>query len=313
MCSFGWSVEAGEDVCVERIVAIVNDNCIALSELNEALEPYVKRIREADYSPEVESEMLFKVRKDVLNKIIDQELAKQESKKLKVRVSEEEVDKQLEQIKSQHFLTDEELRESLVKEGYTFEEYRKRIKEQMLQTKLINIEIKSKVAITDKDIRDYYEAHKADYQGDRKYHLRTVLVKVPPTASEDQKKAAVEKIEEIAEALQSGTDFDEVAYQSSEDAPVVTGGDLGQLALDELSNEFRETVASMAAGQTSPVIKTPGGYQILLLQEIIEMPGKTLKEVSIEIHEELYRDFVEEKYKVWLKELRERSFVKIIL
>jgi peptidyl-prolyl cis-trans isomerase SurA len=138
-------------------------------------------------------------------------------------------------------------------------------------------------------------------------------VKVPPTASEDQKKAAVEKIEEIAEALQSGTNFDEVAFESSEGGPVVTGGDLGQLALDELSTEFRETVASMAVGQTSPMIETPGGYQILLLQEIIEMPGKALKEVSIEIHEKLYRDFVEEKYKVWLKQLRERSFVKIIL
>ena len=313
MCSLGWSVEAAENVCVERIVAIVNDNCIGLSELNEALKPYAKQIGEADYTPEVEREMLFKVRKDVLDKLIDEELTQQESKRLKVRVSDAEVDKQLEQIKNQHSMTDEELRESLAKEGYTLEEYRERIKKQMLQARLVNIEVKSKIAITEKEIQDYYESHKADYQGKRKYDLRTVLVKVPPSASEDQQKAAVEKIEEIAKELQSGADFDEVVNQSSEDGPVVTGRDLGLFALDELSAEFQETLGSMEVGQISPVIETPGGYQILMVQEIKEMPGKTLKEVSTEIHEKLYRDIVEEKYKAWLKELRERSYVKIIL
>jgi peptidyl-prolyl cis-trans isomerase SurA len=247
-----------------------------------------------------------------LNKLIDEKLTSQETARLNVSVDDREVDQHIEQIKSEHFLTEEELRKSLAAEGYTLEEYRQRIKEQILRVRLINIEVKSKIAVTEKDIRDYYEEHKEDYQGVRKYHLRTILIRVPPSASADQEKAGLEKMESIVEMLESGAAFDELAKQYSQDGTAAAGGDLGLFALDELSAEFQETVRRMDEGQISPVLHTPKGYQILMLQEMKKMPGKTLKEARIEIHERLYRELVEEKYRAWLKALRDRSYVKII-
>ncbi|MBW1676526.1 MAG: SurA N-terminal domain-containing protein [Deltaproteobacteria bacterium] len=312
LCCLVSGVVAGYAELADRIVAIVNDDVITLSELDEALEPYVRQVREAHYPPGAGREMLFKLRQDILNKMIDEKLTYQETERLHVSVDERDVDQHIEQIKSEHFLTEEELRKSLAAEGYTLEEYRERIKEQMLQVKLINIEVKSKIAVTEKDIRDYYEEHRKDYQGTQRYHLRTILIRVPPSADADQKKAALEEIESIVKDFKSGAAFDELAKQYSQDGTAVAGGDLGLFTLNELSAEFQETVRSMAEGQISPVLQTPKGYQILMLQEIKKIPGKTLKEARIEIHERLYRDLVEEKYKVWLKALRDRSYVKII-
>ena len=313
LCSLVWGVVAGYAELVDRIVAIVNNDCIVLSELIEAVEPYVEQIRGANYPPEKEREMVFRLRQELLNKMIDQKLTSQETERLKVLVDDREVDQQIEQIKSQHFLTDEDLRESLAAEGYTLEEYRKRIKEQILQMKLINIEIKSKVAITEKEIKDYYEAHKEDYKRAQKYHLRTILIKMGPSAIADEKKAALEKVVAILRAFESGSDFEELARQYSEDGTAAAGGDLGLFTLDEISTEFRETVRWMAEGEVSPVLETSKGYQLLMLEGIKEMPPKTLKEVSIEIHERLFREFVEEKYEAWLKGLRDRSYVKVVL
>ena len=313
LCSLVWGVVAGYAELVDRVVAIVNDDCIVLSELNEAVEPYVEQIRGANYPPEKEREMVFRLRQELLNKMIDEKLTSQETERLKVLVDDREVDQQIEQIKSQHFLTDEDLRESLAAEGYTLEEYRKRIKEQILQMKLINIEIKSKVAITEKEIKDYYEAHKEDYKRAQKYHLRTILIKTGPSASADERKAALEKVVASLRAFESGSDFEELARQYSEDGTAAAGGDLGLFTLDEISTEFRETVRWMAEGEVSPVLETSKGYQLLMLEGIKEMPPKTLKEVSIEIHERLFREFVEEKYKAWLKGLRDRSYVKVVL
>jgi peptidyl-prolyl cis-trans isomerase SurA len=313
LCSLVSGPVAGHAELADRIVAIVSDDVITLSELNEALEPYIQQIREAHYPPEVGREMLFKLRQDILNRMIDEKLTYQETERLHVSVDDREVDQHIEQIKSEHFLTEEELRKSLAAEGYTLEEYRKRIKEQMLRIKLINIEVKSKIAVTEKDIRDYYEEHKEGYQGVQKYHLRTILIKVPPSAGADQKKAALEKIESIVKDLKAGTAFDELAKQYSQDGgTAAAGGDLGLFTLDELSAEFQETVRRMPEGEISPVLQTPKGYQILMLQEIKEIPGKTLKEVRIEVQERLYRELVEEKYKAWLKALRDRCYVKII-
>ena len=303
---------AGYAELVDRIVAIVNDDVITLSELDEALEPYARQIREAYYSPQTKREMLFKLRQDMLNKMIDEKLTYQETERLHVSVDDRDVDQHIEQIKSEHFLTEEELRKSLAAEGYTLEEYRERIKEQMLRMRLINIEVKSKIAVTEKDIREYYEEHTEDYRGTQKYHLRTILIRVPPFAGADQEKAALEQVESIVKDLKTGAAFDELAKQYSQDGTAESGGDLGLFTLDELSAEFQETVKQMAEGQISPVIQTSNGYQVLMLQEIKKIPGKTLKEARIEIHERLYRDLVEEKYKAWLAALRDRSYVKII-
>ena len=312
LCSLASGALAGYAELTDRIVAIVNDDVITLSELTEALKPYVLQIREAHYPPEEEREILFKLREEILDKMIDQNLTDQETERLHVSVGDREVDQQIEQIKSEHFLTEEELRKSLAAQGHTLEKYRKRIKEQILRMKLINIEVKSKIAITEKDIQDYYTEHKEDYQEIEKYHLRTILIKVPPSANADQDKAALEKIESIVKELNSGAAFNELARQYSHDGTASAGGDLGLFTLDELSAEFQETVRRMVTGQISPVMQTPKGYQILMLQEIKKIPGKTLKEARMEIHERLFRELVEEKYRAWLKELRARSYVKII-
>lgn len=312
LCCLVSGAGTGFAELVDRIVVAVNDDVITLSELDEALAPYVQQIREDHYPPEARREVLFKLRQDLLNKMIDEKLTTQETKRLHVSVDDREVDQQIEQIKSEHFLTDEDLRKSLAAEGFTLEEYRMRIREQMLRIKLINIEVKSKIVVTEKDIRDYYEEHKEGYQGVLKYHLGTILIRVPPSAGADQKKAALEKIETIVKELKSGAAFDELAKQYSQDGTAAAGGDLGLFTLDELSAEFQGTVRGMAEGQISPVLKTPKGYQILMLQEIKKIPGKTLKEARREIQGRLYQELVEEKYKAWLKALRNRSYVKII-
>jgi peptidyl-prolyl cis-trans isomerase SurA len=125
--------------------------------------------------------------------------------------------------------------------------------------------------------------------------------------------AALIKAEAIYKALKSGADLDEVVREHAGGGVAVAGGDLGLFTLDELSTEFRETVRPMAEGEASPVLETPNGYQILVLQEIKEIPGKTLKEAGIEIHEKLYKEFEEAKYKEWVKELRDRAYIKITL
>jgi len=312
LCSLALGAAAGYTELVDRIVAIVNDDAITLSELNEAYLPFAQQIREANNPPEVEREMIFKLRQEILNKLIDQKLTDQETERLQVSVNDKEVDQRIEQIKSEHFLTEEDIRKTLAAQGHTLEGYRERIKEQLLRVKLINIEVKSKIAVSGKEIQDYYEEHKEEYQGGQKYHLRTILIKASPSAGADQKKVALEKIKSIVRELKSGAAFDELARKYSQDGTAAAGGDLGLFTLDELLQEFQETVLWMAEGQISPVLETPKGYQILMLQEIKKIPGKTLEEARIEIQERLYRELVGEKYNAWLKRLRERSYVKII-
>ena len=84
---------------MDRVVAVVNDDIIPLFELNQAVKPYVDRIEALGYSLEKKRKMLFKVREDILNQLIDKKLTDQEIKRSKITVSEKEVDSAIERFK----------------------------------------------------------------------------------------------------------------------------------------------------------------------------------------------------------------------
>ncbi len=297
---------------VDRIVAIVNDDCITLSELNEELEPYARQIPEGAYGPEEERQILSRLKEDILNSIVDQKLSDQESERLGVSVPDSEVDLRIEHLKDTQSLTEEELRKSLAAEGYTLEGYRNRIKEQLLRLKLINVQVKSKIAVTEEEIIDYYDKHKNVYQGETEYHLAAILIKVPSLATSDEKAAARKKIETVVEKLKAGEAFDELAKLYSEDITAKDGGNLGLFPMHELSTAFQDAVRQMKEGEFSSVLETPQGFQVVMLREIKKAPAKSLEEAKVEIQEKLYNALVEKKYKDWITTLREKSYIEVM-
>lgn len=298
---------------VDRIVAIVNDEVITLSELEEAVLSCADQVQTAALSPEQHQEMHFEIRREVLDRMIQRKLTEQQGEALGVSVSDREVEQQIERIKESEFLTESALAEVLEAEGYTLEEYKKRIKNRLLGIKLINREVKSKVAITEDEIRAYYDAHKADYAGEKQYHLRTILIRTPAWQGGDGTGTAQEKIEEIAIRLRAGAPFEEIARRHSEDVTAETGGDIGWFSIDELTEEVRETVRWMEQGEISPVLQTNQGYQILKLEAVRGKAGKTLEEAKPEIQEKIYRQMVEERYEAWLEGLRKNAYIKVML
>ena len=311
---FGFSiiVSAESAEIVDRIVAVVNDDIIVLSELDELFKPYAARIRALGYPFEKERKMLFRVREDILNQLIDRKLTDQEIKKSKIAVSEKEIDSTIERIKEASFYTDEELREALAGEGLTMEVYRKRIKEQILRTKLVNLEIRSKIVITREDIKSYYESHSDKYCGEKKYRLRNIIMRVSPFANEVEKLAVFKKMEAILAKLKKGEPFENMAGINSESSLAAEGGDLGLFGFDELSPQLQEAIKGINAGEFTSVLDTDQGYQIFFIQEIVKTQGKSLEEVSPEIEEKLFNEINDKKFQSWLENLRKRSHIKII-
>lgn len=306
-----WPMVSNAGV-VDRIVAIVNADVITLSEIEEAVKPFVKKIHDESYRPEEKRQLLDKIRQDVLDRMIDQRLAEQESQRLGVSVHDSEIDKRVEMVKNENDLTDEDLVRALEAEGYTVEEYREKIKEQLLSMKLVNMEVKSKIAITEEQIRQYYENHKEDYVAEQSYHLRTILIRVPSWERVEDKENALKKIDIVVDALKAGVSFEDVARKYSEDLTAKAGGDLGLFTIDELAPELRETVRWMKEGEVSPVLRSSQGYQLLMIDAIRLPSGKSLEEARREIQEKMFRKEVEKKYRAWLEALRERSYIKVV-
>ena len=299
---------AQQSELIDRIVAVVNSDIITLYDLNRAFRPYDANIKALRYPEDKERQTLFQVRSDVLNQLIDAQLADQQTKHAQITVSQQEIDTTIERMKAARSFTDEQLREGLAAQGITMEEYRKEIESQILRTKLVNREVKSKIVITNEDIKAYYDSHQDKYAGDKKYYLWNLFIK----ASEIERSAALQEMKRVALKLEQGSSFESLVSELNASASAVKGTDLGLYRRDELSEELREVVSNLKSGQYSEILETNFGYQILYVQEIQDTAAKPVEEVESEINQILYDEMVNNKYQDWLEDLRARSHIRII-
>ncbi|MBN1931691.1 MAG: SurA N-terminal domain-containing protein [Desulfobacterales bacterium] len=309
-CCLNIRAEGGE--IIDRVAAVVNDDIITLYDLNLLLKPYEESIHAQGYPSEKETKMLTEIHEKLLNQLIDQKLADQESRRLKISVDEKEIDQAIETIKAAGNYTDEELKGELEKQGLKLEVYRRHIREQILQTKLVEFEIKSKIIISKEDIKSYYEAHDDIYGSRKKYHLRNILMKVSAFGGDQEKREVYKRMEAIREKLKNGQAFEDLARVYSESSLNAEGGDLGFFQIDELSPQLQAALKNLKAGGFTSVLDTDQGYQIFFIEEILETPGKSIEEVSSEIQQKLFKEKVSRKYRTWLEDLRNRAHLKII-
>jgi peptidyl-prolyl cis-trans isomerase SurA len=309
---FSINAQAEEPLIVDRIVAVVNDEIITLYDLNETLKPYEENIQALGYPPEKARETLFKLRADLLNKMVDQKLADQQIKQNNLTISSQEIDNTIERMKESRSYTDEDLRAGLAEQGLTIEEYRENLKKQLLRGKLVDYEVKSKIVITSAEIEKYYNEHIEKYAGETKYHLWNIFIRLSQMTDESLRQIAFGKMETVLSQLEQGQSFESLAAEAPDSPQSPQGTDLGLYRLDELSPQLRNIVKDMKAKEYSSILETDTGYQIIYVQKVMVADSKTLSDVKAEIEEVLYNEAIDNRYNTWLSELRARSHIKII-
>jgi len=297
-----------ESQVVDRIVAVVNDEIIVFQDLNKMLEPVMDSIRKSGQPPEKVNEFLYEKRKQLLEMLIDQKLILQESKLFTVSVEEKEIDSAIERMKASNQLTDETLREALKSQGTTMQEFRASFREQIVLNRMEHIEVKSKIVITKEDVKAYYDAHPDQYQGNRQYRLSHLLIAAPAP----ERETARQKIESAQAAVRAGTPFAVVVRQYADRQFADRDGELGLFLLNDLSPRLKTVVEKLAVGQSTPIIETEQGYQIIHLDEIVKTGTTPLEQVAADIEEALMKEAVRKKKQDWLEGLRKRAHIKII-
>jgi peptidyl-prolyl cis-trans isomerase SurA len=306
------STRAAETNIVDRIVAVVNDDIITQQDVETTMRPYLEKTKEEGFSPEMQRQAVARLRKDVLDTLIENKLTDQEVKRYKITVSEEEIDQQIAQIKRINSITDENIRAMLASRGMSMADYRNDIKGMLQRTKLVNREVTSRVVITKDEIKAYYEKNLAKYGGSRKYHLWNLFAKLPRNASEGERQEAQARLKAALAEIKQGRSFEDLARSNGAGTGGLQGSDLGLFRAEELTPELREVVKTMPAGAVSPIVESEFGDQVVFVQQIVDAPGRPLSEVEPEIQETLYREVVDGKIKTWITELRRRSLIKIM-
>jgi peptidyl-prolyl cis-trans isomerase SurA len=239
-----------------------------------------------------------------LERMIDMKLQLQLARKLAIDASNDEVAEAIDGIRRKYAMDDAGFQESLKKEGFTLEEYKRRLAEQIILSKVINQQVKNKIVISEEEIGNYM----AKNQG-TEYRVRQIFFR---KADKDFDKGAMEaKAEEMLQKLQSGESFASLAQKYSDDPTARAGGDLGFIRKEHLSKEFLDVLSAMPVGSASSPFWTEKGLHIIYLEEKVDAQN------AAEFREIATRKLLEkrfnEEYKSWIRGLREKAFVEVRL
>jgi peptidyl-prolyl cis-trans isomerase SurA len=299
---------SSDAVLLDRIVAVVNNEIITWSELRNTIEIEGQGILEGFEGAERE-DRIREIRKDFLNAMIDIQLQIQEARNERFAVSDSETDGVIEDIKKKYKLTDENLAESIKNEGMSMKEYRTKLSEQILLSKVVRFKINDKILIDDKDIEKYYESNREEFRLKEKVRIRQIFFARPEDAS------LIPGIEnlarETAERIRNGEDFAEMAKELSEDASREFGGDLGYVSRGNVMKEIENVAFHMQSGEVSEPFWSPSGLHIIKVED--GTAGLNVEEIKDEIKDRLFKEAFKARLEDWVKTLREKAYIEILL
>jgi peptidyl-prolyl cis-trans isomerase SurA len=235
-------------------------------------------------APEPSQDEALSLKLNILDELINNQILLERAKKLGLEASDGEVEDKFTEFKSPY--TEDEFQRQLKARGYTVDDLRSDIRQQLSVQKVINREVVAKITVTDQDVQDFYNQNRAQFNvAEPQYRLAQIVItphKDPQlrnrknddatTDSEARSKAAA-----LEQKLATGADFAQVAMDYSEDPQSSgSGGDLGYVPESSLSQSdpaLKKAVLSLKPGQISNVIVLRDSYRILKLVAK-EAPGQ---------------------------------------
>ncbi|MGO9137092.1 MAG: peptidylprolyl isomerase [Syntrophales bacterium] len=296
----------------ERIVAVVNGDVITLSELNSAFEPFIKRIEEGYKGPDKEK-VMAENRLALLNKMIDNIIIDQEAKKTQMIIKDEEVTDTINDFLARRKMKMEDLVNELAKENSSLEAHRKEVKAHLLRMRLLSREIKSKVAVTEEEIGEYYRKNRDAYEGKEAVRIKQILILFPKGADAKIKTQLRGEMDAIHKRLLNGEQFELLAVEYSRGPSAAAFNDLGFIEKGSMLPAVESVAFGLKKDEISQVIESPVGLHIIQASDRRGAGIKPIESVREEIKAKLEEEKIDKKYEDWIKEMRKKSLIEIKL
>ncbi|MFQ5847829.1 MAG: peptidylprolyl isomerase [Candidatus Methylomirabilales bacterium] len=303
---------AGQPVLIDKVVAVVNDEVITLSELQKEEKPLIQRIRE-ELTGDARASQMEITERQILDALILRRLQLQEAKKEKVTVNRAEVTATLEKIKRQNGLSsDVEFAAALAQENLTLREFRTKVWEQLVVDRLLIKKVRTSVLVSEEEVTRYYEAHTDEFQQAPSVRIRHILVRLPRQASPADRAQARTRAAEALEQLKDGADFAQVAAQYSDGAAAQEGGDLGVIRKGELDPALESVAFSLKPGSISEVVETGAGLNIIKVEErtIGDVPIARVRE---QMRQRLLAEKLRQRMKAYFAEIKAKAYIDVRL
>jgi peptidyl-prolyl cis-trans isomerase SurA len=251
-------------VLLDRVAATVNEGVVLQSELDEQMLIIAARMRaqQVDLPPQ------NVMRKQVLDRLVMQELQIQRANRAGIKVSDETLNNALADVARQNNIALADLPDAIAQQGLDYAGYREQLRKELAMQILRQRDVIARINVSPREIDQFLERQKKMPGASSEYDVSHILIAVPQAATPEELDEAAKKAEEVYAKATAGEDFARLAVQYSNAQTALEGGRLGVRKGSELPTFLGEAIANMKAGDITQPLRTPSGYHIVRLNEV---------------------------------------------
>lgn len=296
---------------VDRVAAVVNNDIITLSEVEARIAPDAQRLR-AEPDTAKRAALRTELMKKGTDLLIGERLMETQVKDLNIEVADSEIEMGMDDVKKQNNITTEQFEGLLAQEGYTLATYKNFMRKHLARLKLVNLKVRSKVKISDEDLKAEYARWAHDEANEFEVHARHLLVQVAQNATPEKAEQARLKAQALMEeAKKPGTDFAALAKKKSEGPSAADGGDLGFFKRGVMMADFEKSAFTLPVGGISEPIRTKFGWHVLKVEEHKSLSAPPFEEVKDQLRDRMLRGQLEKYTEQYVMELRAAAVVEV--
>jgi len=303
--SFANCYAKADEQTLDQVVAVVNDDVVTKSELNQALMITKSQITHSNLPLPADNVL----QKQVLDQLINKKLQMQIAKQAGIQVDDSDLDKAVQTIANQNQVTVETLYERLNQEGLNITEYRSELRDQIMMQKLQQQEVINRIHIAPGEVTRFLQSKAWRNNGSMEYHLEDILVPVSDTPSTEEIIAAKKRADMMLVKLKQGQNFQSLAQAESGGKHALEGGDLGWRKLPEIPSAFADHVVQMQPKEVAGPIQTPNGFHLIRLVSSRSAEGDKATPDRKQVEQLLMQRKFEEAIQSWVSKLRSQAFI----
>lgn len=261
-------------VLLDRVVAIVNEGMVTETELDEQIATIRERL--AGQNTQLPPDDV--VRKQVLDRLIIQEIQFQRADRVGIKVTDEQVNAAMADIAQRNKLTLSQLPAAIAAQGLDYASYRDNIRREITLQGLRQHDVLSKINVTPRELDLYMERVRKMPSEIMQYNVSHILIAVPEDAAQTQVDQLAARADDVRARAVANEDFAKLAVANSNSQTALEGGALGWRRGPELPTFLADVVVGMKPGDVSKPIRTPTGFHIIKLNDVRGAEGSMIQD-----------------------------------
>ncbi|WP_407312932.1 peptidylprolyl isomerase [Pseudomonas sp. nanlin1] len=248
---------------LDSIVATVDNDVIMRSQLDQRVREVEQTIRKRGG----EQPPVGVLDQQVLERLIIENLQLQIGERSGIRITDEELNQAIATIAQRNNMSVAQFQAALARDGLSYNDAREQVRREMIISRVRQRRVAERIQVSEQEVKNFLASDLGKMQLSEEYHLANILIPTPESANAAAIQEAAGKAQQVYTQLKSGADFNRLAISSSSSENALEGGDMGWRKAAQLPPPFDRLLGTLAVGDVTQPVRTPGGFIILKLLE----------------------------------------------